>query len=170
MLVKEAPGVRFNIKTPSFQYRDSHYKKWERLIFIMEIPIPGKTVFTRGPGGYYWILPKLVLSHDKWYAITCTRLVLKRLPSSSDWLLLRHRTWIFLSQHQVQVHPVLVCPQYPNNIVFNSTDKYKKCNRYKPCHCMPSGVTRHSSAFAKNNDNDNDNERIFIVKIVQSES
>ena len=67
MLVKEAPGVRFNIKTPSFQYRDSHYKKWDRLIFIMEILIPEKTVFTRGTGGYYWIILKLVLSHYKWY-------------------------------------------------------------------------------------------------------
>ena len=44
------PGVRLNIKTSSQQHRNFHYEN--KLIFIMEIPIPGKTVFIlrRDPG------------------------------------------------------------------------------------------------------------------------
>ena len=44
------PGVRLNIKTSSHQHRNFHYRN--KLIFIMEIPIPGKTVFIlrRDPG------------------------------------------------------------------------------------------------------------------------
>ena len=43
------PGVHLNIKTASYQYRNSNpiiQIRWshDRLIFIMEIPIPGKTI------------------------------------------------------------------------------------------------------------------------------
>ena len=43
-------GVRLNIKTSTHQHRHFHYEN--KLIFIIEIPIPGKTVFIlrRGPG------------------------------------------------------------------------------------------------------------------------
>ena len=47
-LWNQSAGGRFNIKTPSYQYRDSR----DRLIFNLRIHIPGKTIFIlrRGPG------------------------------------------------------------------------------------------------------------------------
>ena len=49
MLVKGATGDRYNIKMPSYQYRDPHDNdKTVSLLsylYIMEIPIPWKMVF-----------------------------------------------------------------------------------------------------------------------------
>ena len=57
-------GVHLNIKMLSYQYRDSHYKDKmaSRLfyMFIMEIPILGKTFFIlrRGPGSWWFEKPR----------------------------------------------------------------------------------------------------------------
>ena len=61
----ENPGSRFNIKIPSYKYSDSITRirrSSDRIIFIMEILIPGKTVFNSEKGlGYYNINQRLLI-------------------------------------------------------------------------------------------------------------
>ena len=54
MTMISAPGVRLNIKMPSYKYRDSHVKDKTVsptvFIFNMRIPIPGKDGLYIEPG------------------------------------------------------------------------------------------------------------------------
>ena len=73
----ELSGGRLNIKTPSYQYRDSHVKDKTVsptvLSLTRESPYLGKTVFIlrQGPGAAYMATPKQNITKPRSYLMGC---------------------------------------------------------------------------------------------------